>query len=103
EKTEDEDWGPSNDPSAQYQKDARGNLVLNAAGQPIFLSNDLLARARQRYVERGSHAKRDYDGFYPSVNASYSISDNLVLRAAYARTIGRPNISAIVPGATFTD
>jgi len=74
-----------------------------AGVQPVFLSNDLLVRARQRYVERGTHAKRDYDGYYPSVNASYSVSDNLVLRAAYARTIGRPNVSAVVPSATFTE
>jgi iron complex outermembrane receptor protein len=107
EKTEDEGWGPSNDPSAQYQKDANGRVIdgnpTTAGVQPIFLSSDLLVRARQRYVERGTHAKRDYDGLYPSLNASYSVSDNLVLRAAYARTIGRPNVTAVVPSATFTE
>ncbi len=107
EKTEDEGWGPLNDPSAQYQKDASGRVLdgnpTQAGVQPIFLTNDLLARARLRYVERGTQAKRDYDGFYPSLNASYSITDNLVVRAAYARTIGRPNVSAVVPSATFTE
>ena len=107
EKTNDEGWGPSNDPSAQYQKDAAGRVVDGsptvAGVQPIFLSNDLLVRARQRYVERGTHAQRDYRGYYPSINTTYSISENLVLRGAYARTIGRPNITAVVPSATFSE
>ncbi|MES2696415.1 MAG: TonB-dependent receptor, partial [Verrucomicrobiota bacterium] len=107
EKTEDEGWGPLNDPTAQYQKDANGRVVdgnpTTVGVQPIFLTNDLLARARQRYVERGTHAEQDYDGLYPSLNASYSITENLMVRAAYARTIGRPNVSAVVPSATFTE
>lgn len=107
EKTEDEGWGPTNDPSAQYQKDASGRVIdgnPNQAGvQPIFLSNDLLVRARQRYVERGTRAKRDYDGLYPSLNASFSVSEHLVVRGAYARTIGRPNVTSVVPSATFTE
>ncbi len=107
EKTNDEGFGPRNDPSAQYQKDANGRVIdgnaTTAGVQPIFLSNDLLVRARQRYVERGTHASRSYDGYYPSLNATLTITDNLVLRAAYARTIGRPNVSAVVPSATFSE
>ncbi len=107
EKTEDEGWGPRNDPAAQYQRDAQGRVVDGnpalAGVQPVFLSNDPLVRARQRFVERGTTAQRDYDGYYPSLNASYSITENLVVRAAYARTIGRPNISSVVPSATFTE
>lgn len=107
EKTEDEGWGPSNDPAAQYQRNAAGQLVdgsPNQAGlQPVLITTDPLARARLRYVAYGTHAKRDYDGLYPSLNASYSVSENLVVRAAYARTIGRPNVSDIVPGATLSE
>ena len=107
EKTEDEGWGPKNDPSAQYERDAQGRVIDGnpalAGIQPIFLSNDLLVRARQRYVERGTHSTRDYSGYYPSLNASFSLSDKLVARGAYARTIGRPNITAVVPSATFSE
>lgn len=107
EQTKDEGWGPKNDPSAQYQKDAQGRVIdgnpTTAGVQPVFLSNDLLVRARQRYVERGTHAARDYDGLYPSLNTTYTVSDNLIIRGAFARTIGRPNVSAVVPSATFTE
>ncbi|MBI5767502.1 MAG: carboxypeptidase regulatory-like domain-containing protein [Verrucomicrobia bacterium] len=107
EKTNDEGWGPKNDPSAQYQKDAQGRVidgnVTQAGVQPIFLSNDLLVRARQRYVERGTHAEQHYSGYYPSLNASFSLTEKLVVRGAYARTLGRPNVSSVVPSATFTE
>jgi TonB-dependent receptor len=107
EKTEDEGWGQRNDPSAQYQKDAQGRVVdgnpAQSGIQPIFLTNDLLERAKLRYVERGTHANRDYQGYYPSLNTTYSISDNLVIRGAYARTIGRPDVTSVVPSATFTE
>ena len=107
ERTDDEGWGPLNDPSAQYQKDASGRVIdgnPSVAGvQPIFLSNDLLARAQQRYKERGSHTERDYAGFYPSFNASFSIRDDLVLRFGYASTIGRPPLAQIIPGVTMPD
>ena len=107
EKTEDEGWGPSNDPSAQYQKDAAGRVIDGnptlAGVQPIYLTSDLLTRARQRYVERGTHARRDYSGYYPSLNATFSLSENLVVRGAFARSLGRPNVSAVVPSATFTE
>ena len=103
EQTEAEGWGALNDPAAQYQRDAAGNIVRNAAGLPVTVSADPLVLRRLRFVERGTHATRKYDGYYPSLNASYNISDHLVARAAYARTIGRPNLSLIIPGATFSE
>lgn len=35
-------------------------------------------------------AQRDYDYLLPSINARYSFSDQLILRAAYSQTISRP-------------
>jgi outer membrane receptor protein involved in Fe transport len=42
--------------------------------------------ATTTYVRRGSHATNDYSGAYPSVNATYNITDNLLFRASYNRT-----------------
>ncbi|MCX6950792.1 MAG: TonB-dependent receptor [Verrucomicrobia bacterium] len=36
------------------------------------------------------------------MNASYNLTDNLVLRAAYAVTIGRPDIKFIIPGTSIS-
>jgi TonB-dependent receptor len=107
EKTADKGWGARNDPSAQYRKDAAGNLIDGnptvPGVQPDLITTDAVARAKLRYVERGTHTKRDYSGLYPSLSASFNVTDQLVLRGAYARTIGRPNVSLIVPGATFSE
>ncbi|MSU50312.1 MAG: TonB-dependent receptor [Opitutus sp.] len=103
EKTGVEGWGPLSNPSAEYQRNANGEFIRNAAGQRILITTDALARLKLRLRERAAHSENDYDGYYPSLNATYNISDNLLLRAAYARTIGRPEVSVITPGTTITE
>src|SRR5688500_5002261 len=103
ERTDNEGSGPLDDITAQYQRAPDGSIVRNAAGQPVLVPGDALALRQLRFVERGSRSKRDYDGWYPSINATYNLSDNLVLRAAFARTVGRPNINFIIPGTTITE
>ncbi|MSU50309.1 MAG: TonB-dependent receptor [Opitutus sp.] len=103
EKTEVEGRGPLSDVFAIYRRDANGAFLRDAAGQRILITTDALARAQLQFTERGAHAANDYSGYYPSLNTTYNISDNLLLRGAYARTIGRPNVSFIVPGTTISD
>jgi iron complex outermembrane receptor protein len=103
ERTDDEGLGGLNDLRATYQQDAAGNLIRNAAGQPIRVSTDALTIARLQYRERASSARKHYADDYPSLNASYTITENLVTRAAYARTIGRPDVSFIVPNRSVAD
>ena len=49
--------------------------------------------------ERATDAERSYDGSYPSLHLTYSLSDNLIVRAAYAKTYGRPDFTDILPNA----
>jgi TonB-dependent receptor len=103
EKTDSHGWGPLDDISAQFQTDAAGRFLLNAAGQRIPISADPLVLAKARYQERAAFGRRDYSGYYPSLNLTYNLSEKLLLRGGYARTIGRPNVNFIVPGVTITD
>lgn len=103
ERTDDEGLGALNDLRATYQQDANGNLVRDAAGRPIRVSTDALALARLQYRERGAHSTKSYDDYYPSINTSYSLTENLVARAAFARTIGRPNLNFIIPSRSVAD
>lgn len=103
EKTYDEGWGMLNDITNTYQKDASGRIVRGSNGAPVRVTSDAVALARLQYTERGSHAKRDYGDFYPSLNASYLITEKLVARASYARTITRPQLSSIIPSIVATD
>jgi len=103
ERTDDRGVGGLNDIRATYQQDAAGNLVRNAAGQPVRVPGDALALARLQYKERAASGKKHYGDYYPSVNTSYSFTENFVARAAYARTIGRPNVNFIVPTLSVAD
>lgn len=103
ERTDAEGRGPLNDINAQYQRNPDGSFVRNAAGQRVLVTNDALALRRLRYVERGAYSKRHYDGLYPSFNATYNLTDQLLLRAGFARTVGRPNINFIIPGTTISE
>ncbi len=103
EKTEVEGRGPLSDVFAIYRRNADGTFVRDAAGARVLITTDALARAKLQFQERGSYNENDYNGYYPSFNGTFNLTDNLLLRAAYARTIGRPNVSFIVPGTTISD
>lgn len=103
EATYDTGEGVLNDVSRTYQRDASGRILRDAGGAPLRLTTDPAALARLQYVPRGSRAERDYDNFYPSVNATVQLTERLLLRAAYARTITRPQLSSIIPSITATD
>ncbi len=103
EKTDVSGNGPLDDPSAQYQRSANGNFILDARGARTLIQTDALGLARLRYKERGAHSTSNYSGYYPSLSSTYTLSEHFVLRAAYARTIGRPDTSFIVPGITISD
>ncbi|WP_438479719.1 TonB-dependent receptor [Oleiharenicola lentus] len=103
EETKDDALGPLNDLSRTYQRDANGNLIRNAAGNPIKLPGTALELAKLQYTRYGRSTQRQYDDFYPSLNASYTLTDNLLLRFAYARTIARPSLAQITPGVTLPD
>ena len=103
EQTRDAGLGPLNDIGAIYQRDPGGAFRRDAAGRLIPITNDALARARLQLTERGSRAKRIDDGMFPSFNSSCELTPHLLVRAAYAKTIGRPTLSEIIPGITVTD
>jgi iron complex outermembrane recepter protein len=97
-----EGWGRKDDPSAQFQKNEDGNFILRG-GQRVPITLDPGERARLRYTERGAYTEKSYQDFFPSMNVSYAFTDSLVLRLAFAKTIGRPNIDFIVPGYQLPD
>jgi len=103
ERTTDDGTGVKTDPTAIYQKDASGNFVLNSAGQRVLLTTDPLAQARLTTVKNGASVKKTYDDVYPSMNMTYYITPELLVRGAAYITIGRPNLNYITPGVTITD
>ncbi|MEY4939684.1 MAG: hypothetical protein RIQ93_1419 [Verrucomicrobiota bacterium] len=103
ERTKDEGWGPLNDVRNTYVRGPDGNFVRTASGALVRITTNALESAKLQYQRHGTHTENRYEGFYPSVNTSFWLTRNLVARAAYARTIGRPNFPEILPGVTATD
>lgn len=101
ERTQDKGAGPLNDPTAIYQRDANGNLIRNSSGALVVITTDALAQAKLMREVRGAKADREYDDLFPSLNLTYAITDNLVARAGFAETIGRPDLNLLLPNINF--
>lgn len=101
EKTDLKGWSLKRDNFAIYQRDAAGNLLLSSTGALIPITNNTEERLLLINKARGNVESQSYDGLYPSLNANYAITENLVARAAYARTLGRPDVQYVVAGVTI--
>jgi TonB-dependent receptor len=106
EHTEDLGQGGINDADAVWQRDAAGNFIRNAAGarirKPEAGAANSYAEALLRRQRRASFSKKIYSGYYPSVHLTFNATENFLIRAAYAKTYGRPNFSDIIPRAVAT-
>ena len=107
EKTHDKGVGPVNEPAAVWARDPDGTFARDAANQRIRKPEAGAAGSLQelRLIrrERANSANRAYDGFYPSVHLTFNATEKFLLRAAYAKTYGRPDFSNIVPNASITE
>ena len=107
ETTHDDGYGPINDISRTYQRDAAGALIdgnPNLAGiQPVKIVGTALELAKLQYADRGAHVTKSYGDLYPSLNLTYNLAANLLARGSFAQTISRPNFSNIIPGTTLPD
>jgi TonB-dependent receptor len=88
----------------QYLQDEDGNVVFDSAtGQPIRLPGNALEITEKTNVERGIVRKSSVNGFYPSVNAIYRITDDLQFRTSFANSINYPQLSEIAAITTVSD
>ena len=92
------------DPSRQYQRDAAGNVIKNASGRPVLLNpSTSLAYAQATSIDRGASAKKEYLRWLPSINATYNIQENLIARAGYYWSVGRPGFAQYTGSLTLPD
>jgi outer membrane receptor protein involved in Fe transport len=54
-------------------------------------------------VERGTRARKEYLRFFPSLNASYNLTESLIGRLAYSQSVGRPDFNQYAGGVTLPD
>lgn len=106
EHTEDLGQGALNNADVVWQRDASGAYIRNAAGARIRKPEAGAAGSYQEAIlirqRRASFSKKIYSGYYPSLHLTFNATENFILRAAYAKTYGRPNFSDIIPRAVAT-
>ncbi len=93
--------GPLTDPTRNFQRDASGRLILAANGQPLTISAVPLEVAQRTIFDRGLKAQKEYLRLFPSLNASYNLRENLIARAAYYWSLGRPDFNQYAGGLTL--
>ncbi len=107
ERTRNVGLGVLTDADAVWQRDGSGNYVRNTQGLRVRKveagAANSLAEVAITKTERGSRLQRSYDGYYPSFHVTYDLTDNFLIRAAYAQTYGRPNVTEIIPRTVITD
>ena len=105
EQTNAEGEGPLTDPSRNNQRDARGNVLRDAAGRPLLIlpTSDALGVSKLTFLERGAKTSKEYLHILPNLNATYNFSENLRLQSAVYQSLGRPNFNQYAGGVTLPD
>ncbi|MEO6244451.1 MAG: carboxypeptidase regulatory-like domain-containing protein [Opitutaceae bacterium] len=115
EQTNVEASGPLNDPTRNFQHDAAGKVITSASPTPADPSRrtpvliypvttaSALEISKLTLLDRGAHVEKEYLRLFPSVNASFNVLENLVARAAYYESVGRPNFNQYSGGVTLPD
>ena len=79
------------DATRNFRRDASGKVLLAANGTPLPIATDALEVAKLTNVDRGLHAEKEYLRLFPSLNASFNVTDNLIARAGHYWSVGRPD------------
>lgn len=96
--------GPLVDPTLNYRRDANGQILRNPNGTPMLLNpTNSLAYSQLTFVDRGLKRDKEYLRLFPSLNASYTLRENWIVRAAYFQSVGRPNFIQYSGGITLPD
>jgi len=105
EQTNIEAQGPLSDPTLNYRRDADGNVIRGPNGTPIPIvpATNPLGVSQLTFLEREGHAANEYLRYFPSLNVSYNLLENLIARAAVYRSIGRPDFNQYAGGVTLPD
>jgi TonB-dependent receptor len=117
--------GPLTDPTGNYrrdangevipQRDANGNLIFTGTGvnripaptliEPTTINgvSNALAVSRLTLLDRQQQVNKEYLRWFPNINASYNIRENLIGRVSYYYSIGRPDFNQYAGGLTLPD
>ena len=93
--------GPLTDLARNVRRDANGRPLLDSAGRPVALTANALEISKLTLLERKAHVEKEYLRWFPSINASFNIRENLIARAAVSQSIGPPDFNQYAGGVTL--
>jgi len=105
EQTNAQGEGPLSDPTLNYQRNASGQILRNPNGTPVLIvpATNALGVSQLTFLDRGAHTEKEYLRYFPSLNASYNLRENLIARVAYYHSVGRPDFVQYSGGITLPD
>jgi iron complex outermembrane receptor protein len=95
--------GPLSDPTRNFRRDANGRVILGANGQPLPIATDPLGMSRLTFLDRGSIVEKEYLRWFPNLNMSFNLREDVIFRAAYYQSVGRPDFNQYAGGLTLPD
>jgi len=97
--------GPLTDPTLNFQRNSSGQIIRGANNLPVPIvpTTNALGVSQLTFLDRGAHVEKEYLRLFPSINASYTLHENWVLRGAYFQSVGRPDFSQYTGGITLPD
>lgn len=92
------------DQTLNYRREVSGRFQLDGAGRPVLIAPaGSLDAIRLTNVDRGLRAEKEYLRWFPSLNASFNLRDNLIARAGYYHSVGRPDLVQYAGSLTLPD
>ena len=97
--------GPLSDPTRNYQRDSGGRIVLGSNGRPLTVipATNALGVSQRTYLDREARVEKEYLRLFPSLNATWTIRENLLLRGSVYQSVGRPDFNQYTGGITLPD
>lgn len=93
EQTNVEVQGTLIDPTRNFLRDANGRVVLQPNGTPAPRTTDPLAAVQLTNVDRGLRGEKEYLRWFPSLNASFNVTDGFIARVGHYLSVGRPDFN----------
>jgi iron complex outermembrane receptor protein len=97
EQTNIEAQGPLTDPNRNFRRDASGRLVA------IVNNTNSLEYSQLTFLDRGAHSEKEYLRLFPSINATFNLTESLLARASWSTSVGRPDFNQYAGGVTLPD
>ncbi|MBI5769053.1 MAG: carboxypeptidase regulatory-like domain-containing protein [Verrucomicrobia bacterium] len=99
--------GSLQDNTLNYQRDAAGKFVRGSSGSPLLIipntAANALAISQLTFLDRALKPEKEYLRLFPSLNASYNLRENVILRGSYYTSVGRPNFNQYAGALTLPD